>query len=172
MQKDMILLCLGSNIGDREKNICDAIKLLKMNNIKIISFSKLYNTEPVDYENQKDFLNIVLRVSTDYSPEELLRVVKKIEYIIGRRDSKIKKGPRIIDIDILFYNDIIIDSDELTIPHRSILDRYFVIKMLMDIDENYIMPKFNKRVKDIFESIDKSKRVEEFKSKRLKGVGF
>jgi len=72
----------------------------------------------------------------------------------------------------LFYNDIIIDSDELTIPHRSILDRYFVIKMLMDIDENYIMPKFNKRVKDIFESIDKSKRVEEFKSKRLKGVGF
>ncbi|MDI6699641.1 MAG: 2-amino-4-hydroxy-6-hydroxymethyldihydropteridine diphosphokinase [bacterium] len=172
MQKDMILICLGSNMGDREKNIFDAIKLIKLNNIKIVSFSKLYNTEPVDYKNQNDFLNIVLRVSTDYSPEELLRVVKRIEYLIGRRESKIPKGPRIIDIDILFYNDIIINSEELTIPHRSILDRYFVIKMLMDIDEDYIMPMFNKKVKDLFESIDKSKRVEEFKSKRLKGVLF
>ncbi|MEO0237363.1 MAG: 2-amino-4-hydroxy-6-hydroxymethyldihydropteridine diphosphokinase [candidate division WOR-3 bacterium] len=172
MQKDMIFLCLGSNIGDREKNIRDAIKLIKLNNITITGFSKLYNTEAVDYENQEDFLNIILKISTDFSPEELLRVVKRIEYLIGRRDSKIKKGPRIIDIDILFYNDIIIDSEELTIPHKSILDRYFIIKLLMDIDPDFLMPKFNLKVKDVFQKIDKSKRVEEYKMKSLKGVLF
>ncbi|MEO0234671.1 MAG: 2-amino-4-hydroxy-6-hydroxymethyldihydropteridine diphosphokinase [candidate division WOR-3 bacterium] len=172
MQKDMIFLCLGSNIGDREKNIRDAIKLIKLNNITITGFSKLYNTEAVDYENQEDFLNIILKISTDFSPEELLRVVKRIEYLIGRRDSKIKKGPRIIDIDILFYNDIIIDSEELTIPHKSILDRYFIIKLLMDIDPDFLMPKFNLKVKDVFQKINKSKRVEEYKMKSLKGVLF
>ncbi|MEJ5308052.1 MAG: 2-amino-4-hydroxy-6-hydroxymethyldihydropteridine diphosphokinase [candidate division WOR-3 bacterium] len=172
MQKDMILLCLGSNIGDREKNISDAIKLIKLNNIKITGFSKLYNTEPVDYENQNDFLNIILKVSTDFSPDELLRVVKRIEYLIGRRESKIKKGPRIIDIDILFYNDIIINSEELTIPHKSVLDRYFIIKLLMDIDPEFLMPKFNIKVKDVYQKIDKSKRVEEYNMKSLKGVLF
>ncbi len=170
MLSDKIFLSLGSNIGKREKNLYDGIKMIKLNNIKILRHSYLYETEPVDYEYQNDFLNIVLNISTEYSPDELLKVIKRIEYLMGRRDSKIPKGPRIMDIDILFYNDIIIKSEELVIPHREVGNRYFVLRMMMDLDPDFIVSGYSQTIKEMFEKIDKSKKVERVPLKLLKGV--
>ncbi len=129
----MILLGLGSNIGDREKNIINALHLLELNfSIKIISISSLYETEPVGLKEQPPFLNIVCKIKTELQPDELLKSCLSVEKDLGRV-RMVHWGPRIIDIDILFYNDEIINSEILTIPHPRITERKFVLIPLLEI---------------------------------------
>ncbi len=126
-------LALGSNLGDRQSAIEQAIKLLKSHGVKLIRSSTIIETEPVGGPaGQGQFLNAVLKVSTDYSPEQLLEIILYIEHRLGRV-RKMLNGPRIIDIDILLYDDIKMISPRLVIPHPRMAMRGFVMHPLKEI---------------------------------------
>lgn len=167
--KNKVILALGSNIGNREENIFQALSKLKKLDIQLINHSNLYETEPVGFEDQNYFYNILLCIETAYEPVFLLKEVKRIEYLMGRREN-IKNGPRIIDIDILLFNDIIIDSDELMIPHKEIANRYFIMHMLDEIESDMIIPKTDKSVKEILKNMEKTKKIKRIPLGKIKEV--
>ena len=127
-----VYLALGSNIGDREKNLREAIRLLAESSVHVSRLSSIYETEPVDYHDQAWFLNAVLSAQTDLSPAALLRALGDIESRMGSRKA-FAKGPRLIDLDILLYDDATIDAPELQIPHPRMLQRNFVLVPLAEI---------------------------------------
>jgi 2-amino-4-hydroxy-6-hydroxymethyldihydropteridine diphosphokinase len=127
-----IYLALGSNIGDREKNLREAIRLLAESNVRGLKLSSIYETEPVDYLDQAWFLNAVLAAQTDLSPAALLRALHDIESHMGSKKA-FAKGPRLMDLDILLYDDATIDTPELQIPHPRMLRRNFVLIPLAEI---------------------------------------
>jgi 2-amino-4-hydroxy-6-hydroxymethyldihydropteridine diphosphokinase len=127
-----VYLALGSNIGDREKNLREAIRLLGESNVRELKLSSIYETEPVDYLDQAWFLNAVLSAQTDLSPAALLRALRDIESRMGSKKA-FAKGPRLIDLDILLYDDATIDTPELQIPHPRMLQRNFVLVPLAEI---------------------------------------
>ena len=126
-----ILLALGSNLGDREQNIEKACRLLGAG-VDIIRRSALYETEPYGVTDQPAFLNGALYGKTDLSPRLLLEFVKETEKLCGRVET-FRWGPRVIDIDIVFYDNIIYNSVALTIPHRDLCNREFVKKPALEI---------------------------------------
>lgn len=131
-------LSIGSNIGDREKNLKSAIKLLeKVPEIAIKKISSIYETDPVGFEEQARFLNAVICISTALSPQKLLSFVQKVEKELGRK-REIHWGPRTIDLDILLYNQENIDSEQLMIPHPRMFERGFVMIPLLEIYPNVI----------------------------------
>lgn len=138
-QSDNIFLSIGTNIGNRRKNILEAVKRIKNIPFNIHSNASIYRTEPVGCISQDDFFNTALKGATPLSPAALLEAVKAIESDMGRKKS-IRWGPRLIDIDILIYNDIIIKNKELTIPHKRIMERYFILIMLNEIEPGLIIP--------------------------------
>jgi 2-amino-4-hydroxy-6-hydroxymethyldihydropteridine diphosphokinase len=127
-----IYLSLGSNVGDRAKNLTTAITLLKQAGIRVHKVSSIYETEPVDYLEQDWFLNCVVEIETDLSARELLRELRAIEARMGSK-KPFAKGPRLIDLDILLYGDESIDSEELVVPHPRMLQRRFVLAPLAEI---------------------------------------
>jgi len=137
-------LCLGSNLGEREKNLSRALTLLSLK-VNLQEVSSIYETEPVGYKEQPLFLNLVCRITTNLSPEELLHLVKDIETRMGRVPS-LTNAPRIIDIDILFYDDKIIETQNLTIPHSRLHDRAFVLIPLVEIAPDLVHPKLGKSI--------------------------
>lgn len=126
-----IFLSLGSNIGNKRLNIQDAITELSKHLI-IKKISSLYETEPLLYENQENFYNLVIEVEFEKTPSELLEVIKSIEENLGRK-STFRYGPRIIDIDILFFKNEIVENKDLTIPHYDWQNRRFVIEPLSEL---------------------------------------
>jgi len=131
-----VYLSLGSNMGNRKINLKKALKLLKGNpGIDIENISSLYETEPMYVEDQKSFYNIVVRASIESTmgPFELLGSIKAIEYGLGRRKVGTRYGPRLIDIDILYFGDEVIKSEILEIPHPKIIERKFVLLPLSEI---------------------------------------
>ncbi len=151
MELEKVFLALGSNIGDREKNINEALRLLK-EKIKDLKVGNIYISKAVGYENQPDFYNTVVSGYTDLSPEELFYFVKGIEKQIGRI-YRFHWGPREIDIDILFYGNQIIKRDFLEIPHPRLHERDFVLKPMLDIDADFVHPVLKKTVKELFEEL-------------------
>ena len=131
---------LGSNIKSRKENLTNAYSYIKKHIGNIINFSKIYETEPWGEKNQKKFLNQVVEVKTKHTPLKLLKKCKKIEIILGRVSSK-KWGKRLIDLDILYFNNNIISTNKLIIPHQYIHKRKFVLTPLNDIDKDYLHPK-------------------------------
>jgi len=131
---------LGSNIGNLKQNLKNAISNITSTcDITLLSQSNLYTTKAWGYTDQPDFLNAVIKIETNYQPLDLLHVLQNIETQMGRvRNSK--WGPRIIDIDILFCDDLIFQTSELTIPHPYAHERDFVLKPMCDIDPDYIHP--------------------------------
>jgi 2-amino-4-hydroxy-6-hydroxymethyldihydropteridine diphosphokinase len=127
-----IYLSLGSNVGDRAKNLTTAITLLKQAGIPVHKVSSIYETEPVDYLEQDWFLNCVLEVETDLGARELLSELRAIEARMGSK-KPFAKGPRLIDLDILLYADESIDYEELVVPHPRMLQRRFVLAPLAEI---------------------------------------
>lgn len=126
-------LALGANIGNTRENMRKAVTLLgEHEGIRVIKASSLYLTKPVGRENQPDFLNAVIAVETILSPRELLEACLDIEKRIGRRRT-IRWGPRVIDIDILLYDGITLDEEDLKIPHPAMLERAFVLAPLAEI---------------------------------------
>ncbi len=128
----LVYLGLGSNIGNRRKNIKRALSLLSKYSVKIRKVSKIIETDPVGLKKQPKFLNTVARLSTDLSPIKLLRKVKEIEKDMGRKSS-LRFGPRIIDLDILIYGNLKLKSKELTIPHPRMSQRDFVLRPLSSL---------------------------------------
>jgi 2-amino-4-hydroxy-6-hydroxymethyldihydropteridine diphosphokinase len=125
-------LALGSNIGDREKNLREAIRLLRESALQITKISSIYETEPVDYLDQPWFLNAVLEAQTNLPAAELLALLRRIESQMGSKKA-FAKGPRMIDLDILLYGDATIDTPDLQIPHPRMLHRNFVLVPLAEI---------------------------------------
>lgn len=129
-------LGLGTNMGDRENYLKSAINLLNDNeNIIVTNKSKIYETKAWGYTKQDDFLNICIEIKTSLNEYELLKICQEIELKLNR-ERIIRWGPRTIDIDILFFNDITLDDEKLYIPHPRISERAFVLIPLMDINQN------------------------------------
>jgi 2-amino-4-hydroxy-6-hydroxymethyldihydropteridine diphosphokinase len=127
-------LGVGSNLGNRRKNIAQAMqKISKLKDTRIIKMSKVIQTQPMGGpSNQGKFLNAALKIQTKIPPLKLLQALKKIERDLGRTKT-VRYGPRVIDLDILFYGDKIINRKNLTIPHPRIFEREFVIRPLSEI---------------------------------------
>lgn len=150
-------ISIGSNLGDRVKYCRRAIEELAAF-ADILNISSLYETEPVDKEDQPEFINGVVEIDTDLSPHELLAKTKSIEDKLGRvRDEK--WGPRTIDLDIIFYDDIILEDKDLEIPHPRVHLRRFVLEPLFEIAPNFIHPLYNISAKDLMDNIGDDKRV-------------
>ncbi len=127
-----VYLALGSNIGDREKNLREAIRLLGKSGILIVKISSIYETEPVDYLDQPWFLNAVLEAQTDLPATQLLSTLRSIESQMASKKA-FPKGPRLIDLDILLYGDDTIATPDLQVPHPHMLLRNFVLVPLAEI---------------------------------------
>ena len=140
-------LGLGSNIGDKEENIQRAVELIK-EKCEVSRQSSFYETEPVGYDNQDWFLNSVIEVKTILAPEELLAFLQSIEQEMGRIKT-FKNGPRVIDLDILFYGDQTVKEEHLIIPHPRLHERLFVLEPLHEICPDYIHPIFRKSIKEL-----------------------
>ena len=132
-----IYLALGSNLGNREKNIKQAIEKLKKNNVIIKKISSIIETEPVGGPPQGKFLNAVLKAETTSSAVDLLNLLKNIEKQLGRKET-VHHGPREIDIDILIYDKMKINTPDLTIPHPRMLQRDFVMTPLKEIEPSLV----------------------------------
>jgi GTP cyclohydrolase IV len=140
-----VYLCLGSNLGKREDNLCQALIMLS-EKVKLEKTSSVYETEPVGYEEQPLFLNLVCRITTKLSPQELLRLAKEIEIILGRVPGGQRNAPRPIDIDILFYDNKTMKTQRLTLPHPRLKDRAFVLIPLAEIAPELVHPELGKSV--------------------------
>ena len=134
MRARRVYLSLGSNLGDRQVNLNRALDGLQAERIRIVSRSSIYETEPQGVTNQPFFLNMVVECETAHFPVQLLRILLRIERELGRsRGGRLRGGPRVIDLDILLYESIAMDSPELTIPHPRMLARRFVLQPLLEI---------------------------------------
>ncbi len=140
-------LGLGTNLGDRQKNLSRAIEAIAAK-MCVCGRSSVYETEAWGYKDQPDFLNQVIKVETDLTPLRLLDFVKKTEVELGRVEN-FRYGPRLIDIDILFYDDLIENSSRLQIPHPRITTRAFVLVPLNEIAPDLVYPGTGKTVADL-----------------------
>lgn len=149
-------LSLGSNKGDRLSVIQQAVNFLSADNsIEIAAASSFYETEPWGKKNQNWFVNAVIAVRTELSPVELLRVCQDIEARLGRkRESEEHWGERPIDIDILFYDNLIFSNEILTIPHKFVHMRAFALVPMLEIKANYVHPVLNKTISELHEELE------------------
>jgi 2-amino-4-hydroxy-6-hydroxymethyldihydropteridine diphosphokinase len=142
-----VFLALGTNIGDRAANLDEALR--RLDRIACIeSTSSVYETEPIGFTEQPDFWNIVLRASTDLPATQLMRELIAIETALGR-ERTFKNAPRIIDIDILLYDDVIMTSSELDLPHPRMHERAFVLRPLLEIAPDAAHPGTGVRYADL-----------------------
>lgn len=127
-------LGIGTNIGDKIQNLLDAISSLNLLPLtKVTDISNVYETDPVGYDNQDDFLNIVVEVETELNPDNLLGAALGIEAGLGRIRT-IKNGPRVIDVDLLLYENEVSDTKTLVLPHPRMMERDFVLIPLLDLN--------------------------------------
>lgn len=126
---------LGTNLGDREANLRSAIQLLDTDLIAVVRKSSIYETAPLDVLDQPPFLNMVLECDTSHLPMQMMKRLLKIEKQMGRdRSSKaVRRGPRLIDIDMLLYRNSVIRTPQLTVPHPRMLERRFVLEPLLEL---------------------------------------
>ncbi len=141
-------ISLGSNLGNRKKNLVRAVSLLKKNSVGIVKASSLYETFPVGLTAQPWFMNQVLEIETEMKPDPFLLLLKRIEKTMGRKHA-IHKGPRCIDIDILLAEDKVVQTDRLQIPHPELAKRNFVLVPLREIAPNTVHPVIKKKIEEL-----------------------
>jgi len=154
----MVYLSLGSNQGDRLSFLRMAIQHIDRELGSIRSYSSIYETEAWGKTDQQDFYNAVISVKTEFEPKELLKKIKQIEKTIGRNKTE-KWGPRNIDIDILIFNDQIIETKNLTIPHSKLHLRNFALIPLIEIAPQLQHPKYHKILMDLYLDNDDESEV-------------
>lgn len=145
----MLYLLLGGNLGDKKKIFTEARELLGKRIGKMISLSSVYETEPWGFESDDIFWNQVLKIETAFSPEEILVKIQEIENSLGRIRKENRYDSRIIDIDILFYGDQIIELENLVIPHPRIQERKFTLVPLGEIAPDLVHPVFKKSIRQL-----------------------
>ena len=148
---------IGSNLGNREANIKKSIKLIRRK-CKMLKISPLYETEPVGFKNQEWFLNCAVKIRTGLSAEKLLDFLQSIEKTLNKK-IKIKNGPRTIDLDILFFNDEIINEKKLAVPHPRLHRRLFVLMPLKEISPKLKHPLLKKTINELLGNLRSRKIV-------------
>lgn len=142
-------LSLGSNVGDQLNNLLSAEGELSLRVGKIIKKSSYYITDPWGYTKQATFINSCLLIKSEHSPTEMLSIIKAIEVDLGRKTRK-KWGPRLIDIDIIFFNKSIVRSPNLVIPHPYMHERKFVLSPMLEIAPQFVHPVLNKTIEELY----------------------
>jgi 2-amino-4-hydroxy-6-hydroxymethyldihydropteridine diphosphokinase len=151
---------IGSNLGDKRDHCEKAIsRILDFDHHKLLAKSSLFKTEPIGYPSQDWFVNGVIKIETDLEPPELLITLKTIESQLGRVET-FRWGPRTIDLDILFFDDLEIHTEELQIPHPLLQNRQFVLIPLVEIDRNLIHPVLKKTVQELLNDLEDDQGVE------------
>ena len=152
-----VFIGIGSNLGDRISYCKKAIDEIS-GFAKITQASSLYETDPIGKEDQPNFINCIVEISTDLSPQNLLKDLNSVEEKLGRVRHE-KWGPRTIDLDIIFYNELVINDENLEIPHPRAHQRRFVLEPLSEIAPEFIHPKLNLSVSELLKKIDDHKSV-------------
>lgn len=147
-----VYLSLGSNLGDRERNLRNALGFLAEPPLRVLRTSSFYETEPLGVPGQRWFLNAVAEIETDFFPRQLLARLQRIEQQLGRRRLK-PKGPRTIDIDILLYGGSVIDADELQVPHPRLAERRFVLEPLAELAPDLRHPVTRRTVAEMLQAV-------------------
>ena len=152
-----VYLSLGSNVGDRASQLLSAVGRLETTG-RVVAVSSFYETEPVEFTPQPWFLNCAVALESSQTPQQLMDSILLIEQEMGRRRLQ-KKGPRIIDIDILLFDDAVVDSPELTIPHPALHQRRFALKPLAEIAPDVLHPVLKKAVRELLEALPEGQAV-------------
>jgi 2-amino-4-hydroxy-6-hydroxymethyldihydropteridine diphosphokinase len=147
-----VYLSLGSNVGDRRRNLEAALDLLRAAEVNILRISRAYETEPQDVRAQPWFLNLVAEAETRLFPLQLLRAIHRVERRLGRK-RVVDKGPRTIDIDIVLFGAYVVDSDELQIPHPRMSERRFVLEPLAELRPDLRHPVTHVLIKELLGAV-------------------
>ena len=157
LQPAVVYLGLGSNLGDRARHLREALAALRAL-LDIEAVSRVYESEPVGYRNQSDFWNLVLRARTRRDPLELFGQIKQIEQALGRTET-FRNAPRIIDIDLLSYNDIVLQTEVLELPHPRMHERTFVLYPLAELEPEFRHPALKQSVHDLIAALPSPTRA-------------
>ena len=156
MNYKKVFIGLGSNVGNRLLNIEKAIDLINENsNCKVVKTSSIFESVAFGVKEQNNFLNSVVCIETDFDPANLLKLLKNIENKIGRTKTE-KWGPREIDLDILLFDNLVFSENDLTIPHKGIQERDFVMVPLTEIEPEIVHPVLKDKIKNIILKADKN----------------
>lgn len=162
-----VYIALGSNVGDRLQNLQRALSCIKLlHNTTVKSVSSVYETLPFGKTEQSDFYNAVIKIETGYSPNELLKELKRIEKQIGRIERE-RWGPREIDLDILLFNELNFSDEIITLPHKGIIYRDFVLFPLIEVEPELINPVYNRRYKDFVDELENKYIVKKLSDKLI-----
>ena len=154
-------LSLGSNLGHKKENCQQGIRLLsEIPCTDLLARAPFYRTEPVDFEDQDWFVNTAVKIETTLAPLPLLEALKSIERRVGRRPSSVRFGPRVLDLDIILFDQLILDDPQLCIPHPRMHKRRFVLQPICDIEPTVLHPVRCKTVSEMLAAIDpRSQRI-------------
>ncbi len=154
-------LSIGSNKGDKRENLNQAIDCLNCHKqIRVTGVSSFYRTQPQNFEDQDWFVNAALKVETPADPGGLLVILKQIENSLDKEGKAFRFGPRIIDLDIIFFQDMVLKTDYLEIPHPRMQERCFVLRPMCDIGADIIHPVLNKTLGQLLKRIEKQRSQE------------
>lgn len=158
-KRNICFVGIGSNLGDPLSNCLEAVrKISSLERVTLSKESSFYRTEPFGFKDQDWFVNGVIEIKTAYTPRTLLETLKAIEYEMGRREGE-RWGPRVIDLDILFYGQEVIDEEGLVIPHRELHKRRFVIVPLNEIAPYVIHPAFGVSIRGLMDRLEDESEV-------------
>ena len=159
MEPHIAYVSIGSNIGQKLLNCQKGIAALKDSEVSfLMAQSQFYRTEPVDYEDQDWFVNAAVKIETHADPIDLLKELMAIEAAAGRKRNAVKFGPRIIDLDIIMYDDLVMCSRELELPHPRMHKRRFVLRPMCDIGPDVIHPVLKKDMQNLLDGLDENQQ--------------
>jgi 2-amino-4-hydroxy-6-hydroxymethyldihydropteridine diphosphokinase len=159
---NIVFLGIGTNLGNRDGNLNDAVAMIEENIGPVVRSSSVYVTEPWGFQSGNDFLNMVIKVKTHLNPSGLMGRILMIESLLGRVRGEKQYSSRVIDIDILLYEDMVIDEKSLRIPHPLLHERKFVLVPLCEIEPEFVHPVLNKTLTSLLELCKDQGKVNKF----------